>query len=162
MEVVAFILAFVLLGALVLFVAFSGGPGEARETYLTRGSRLFKVSMVVIYVGFGVAVPALVLANRGEAAGSVGGLGSASLTATQERGKALFREQCWSCHTLAAAGARGVTGPNLDRIGELTTERVRNAIEKGGIGQGRMPADLLEGADAEAVAEYVARVAGAN
>lgn len=162
MEVVAFILPFVLLGVLVLFIASSGGPGQAREAYLTRGSRVFKVSMVVIYVGFGVVVPALVLANRGEAAGSVGGLRSVELTPSEERGKMLFREQCWSCHTLAAAGARGATGPNLDRIGEVTTERVLNAIENGGTGQGRMPASLLEGQDARDVAEYVARVAGVN
>ena len=64
MEVVAFILPFVLLGVLVLFVAFSGGPGEAREAYLTRGSRPFKASMVAIYVGLGLVVPALVLASR--------------------------------------------------------------------------------------------------
>ncbi len=39
-------------------------------------------------------------------------------------------------------------------------ERVVTAIENGGTGQGRMPAGLLRGQDAEAVAAYVARVAG--
>lgn len=162
MEVVAFILPFVLLGVLVLFVAFSGGPGRAREAYLTRGSRAFQVSMVAIYVGFGLVVPGLVLANRDEAAGSVGALRGQELSASEQRGKELFREQCWSCHTLAAAGARGTTGPNLDRIGEMTTERVLSAIENGGTSEDLMPANLLEGEDARAVAEYVARVAGAN
>lgn len=162
MEVVAFILPFVLLGALVLFIAFSGGPGPAREAYLTRGSRPFQISVVAIYVVCGLVVPGLVLANRGEAAGGVGALQSQELTASQERGRELFRQRCWSCHTLAAAGARGVTGPNLDRIGDMTEERVLNAIENGGTGQGLMPANLATGEDAENVAEYVARVAGAN
>jgi mono/diheme cytochrome c family protein len=162
MEVVAFILPFVLLGSLVLFVAFSGGLGPAREAYLTRGSRPFKVSIVLLYVVLGLLVPGLVLANKDEEAGGVGALRSAELSSTEERGKDLFRQQCASCHSLAAVNARGVTGPNLDRIGDVQPDRIVNAIRNGGTGQGRMPAGLLDGAEAEAVAEYVAKVAGAN
>jgi cytochrome c553 len=162
MEVVAFILPFVLAGSIVLFVAFSGGPGQAREAYLTRGSRTFRVSIVVIYAVFGLVVPAVVLANREESAGAVGATRSEELTHDEEIGKQLFRQQCWSCHTLAAAGARGVTGPNLDRIGDIQPERVVNAIKNGGTGQGLMPAGLLEGQDAEDVAEYVSKVAGSE
>jgi cytochrome c553 len=162
MEVVAFILPFVLLGALVLFVAFSGGPGAAREAYLTRGSRLFQLSIVAIYVVFGLLVPGLVLANKGEEAGGVGALRSASLNESEERGKNLFQQQCASCHSLAAVNARGVTGPNLDRIGDVQPDRIVNAIRIGGTGQGRMPAKLLEGEEAQDVAEYVAKVAGSN
>lgn len=162
MEVVAFVLPFVLLGGIVLFVAFSGGPGHAREAYLTRGSRLFRVTIVVLYIGLGLVVPGLVLANQGESAGGVGALQDEDLTASEQRGKNLFEQQCASCHTLGAVQARGVTGPNLDRIGEVTPERVLNAIENGGTGQGLMPAGLLDGEDAEDVAEYVSRVAGAN
>jgi cytochrome c551 len=162
MEVVAFLLPFVLLGGLVLFVAFSGGVGRAREAYLTRGSRVFQVSILAIYVLFGLVVPGLVLANKGEEAGGVGALRSASLSESEERGKNLFQQQCSSCHSLAAVNARGVTGPNLDRIGEISQQRVRNAIENGGTGQGLMPAGLLEGEEAEDVAEYVAKVAGSN
>ena len=40
MEVLAFLIPFVLLGAAVVFIAFSGGPGAAREAYLTRGGRV--------------------------------------------------------------------------------------------------------------------------
>jgi hypothetical protein len=162
MEVVAFILPFVLLGSLVLFVAFSGGPGAAREAYLTRGSRLFQLSIVAIYVVFGLLVPGLVLANKGEEAGGVGALRSQSLSTSEERGKDLFQQQCASCHSLAAVNARGVTGPNLDRIGDVQPERIVNAIRIGGTGQGRMPAMLLEGEEAREVAEYVAKVAGSN
>jgi mono/diheme cytochrome c family protein len=162
MEVVAFILPFVLLGSLVLFVAFSGGPGAAREAYLTRGSRVFQLSILAIFVVFGLLVPGLVLANKDEAAGGVGALRSESLSTSEEHGKNLFQQQCASCHSLAAVNARGVTGPNLDRIGDVQPERIVNAIRIGGTGQGQMPANLLEGEEARDVAEYVAKVAGSN
>lgn len=162
MEAFAFLLAFVVLGSLVLFVAFSGGPSEARETYLTRGSRLFQVSIVVLYVAFGLVVPGLVLANKEEETGGVGALRSQDMTASEQRGKDLFRQTCASCHSLAAVNARGVTGPSLDQIGEVTPERIVNAIRNGGTGQNLMPAGLLEGEDAQDVAEYVAKVAGSN
>ena len=42
----------------------------------------------------------------------------------------------------------------------MTPERVKTAIRVGGTGQKRMPAALLEGEDAEAVANYVSEVAG--
>ncbi len=160
MEVIAFLIPFVLLGVAVLFIAFSGGPGAAREAYLTRGGTLFKIVIPLIYIGFGVVVPALVLVNREAAAGGSGALRTAKLDDQDERGKQLFRQQCASCHSLAAVNARGVTGPSLDEIGEVTPERVRNAIRIGGTGQGRMPAGLLEGEEAREVAEYVSEVAG--
>lgn len=162
MEAFAFLLAFVVLGSLVLFVAFSGGPSEAREAYLTRGGRLFRVSIVALYIAFGLVVPGLVLANKEEEAGGVGALRSQDMTASEERGKDLFSQTCASCHSLAAVNARGVTGPSLDQIGEVTPERIVNAIENGGTGQNLMPAGLLEGEEAQDVAEYVSKVAGSN
>jgi cytochrome c553 len=162
MEALAFLLPFALLGGLVLFVAFSGGPSEAREAYLTRGSRVFQVSMVALYIAFGLIVPGLVLANKGEEAGGVGALRNQDMTAAEERGKQLFRQTCASCHSLAAVNARGITGPSLDQIGEISPERVVNAIENGGTGQGLMPAGLLEGQEAQDVGEYVSKVAGSN
>ncbi|HEX2127027.1 MAG TPA: cytochrome c, partial [Thermoleophilaceae bacterium] len=77
-----------------------------------------------------------------------------------EEGRTLFRQTCASCHSLAAANARGVTGPNLDEIGQVTTQRIVEAIENGGTGQGRMPPRLLQGDDAEKVGEYLEEVAG--
>jgi mono/diheme cytochrome c family protein len=67
---------------------------------------------------------------------------------------------CKSCHNLDAVQAEGVTGPDLDELGGVDTQRVLNAIKKGGTGQNRMPANLLQGQDAKDVAGYVARVAG--
>lgn len=160
MEIVAFLVPFVLLGVAVVFIAFSGGPSAAREAYLTKGGRLFRVTIPVLYLVLGVGVPAVVLANRGEAAGGTGALKSQELSEKLDRGKTLFSQQCKSCHTLAAVNARGVTGPNLDNIGEVTSDRVLNAIRLGGTGQDRMPAGLFEGEEAREVAQYVAKVAG--
>jgi mono/diheme cytochrome c family protein len=108
----------------------------------------------------GGSVPAAIIAARDEAKGGVGPLEQAELTATEEEGKQLFRQSCASCHNLDAVNARGVTGPDLDDIGEVSEQRIRNAIENGGTGKGRMPAGLLSDDDAEAVAVYVSRVAG--
>jgi mono/diheme cytochrome c family protein len=160
MEVVLFLAPFVLLGLGIIFVAFSGGPGQAREAYLTRGGRFFRFAMVLLYVGLGLAVPALVIADREPAEGGTAPLRDVKASSELEEGKELFRQTCASCHTLAAANARGVTGPDLDGIGEMTVDRVTTAIRVGGTGQKRMPAALLEGDDAEAVAEYLAAVAG--
>jgi cytochrome c553 len=159
MEVVLVLLPFVLLGVGVIFVAFSGGPAGAREAYLTRAPVLFRVAIPLLYLVLGIAVPAVVIASREESKGGVGRLEEASLSPSEERGKQLFRENCASCHTLAAVNARGLTGPSLDDIGQVTKERVLSAIKRGGTGQKRMPANLLQGQDAEDVAEYVSKVA---
>ena len=159
MEAIAFLFPFVLLGVAVLFVAFSGGPGAAREAYLAKGNRGFRILFPLLYVVLGVVVPALILTGREEAAGGTGTLKTEKLSAQAEQGKNLFKQQCASCHALAAVNARGVTGPNLDQIGQMTVQRVVGAIRNGGTGQGRMPAGLLEDEDAEAVGAYVSKVA---
>jgi mono/diheme cytochrome c family protein len=160
MTIIAFLIPFLLLGGAVVFIAFSGGPSQAREAYLTRGNTAFAIGVPLAFLVLGVAVPALVLANRGAAEGGTGSLRTASLNAQEKQGKLLFRERCASCHSLAAVNARGVTGPNLDRIGSVTPQRVRNAIRIGGTGEKRMPAGLLDGPEAENVAKYVSKVAG--
>jgi mono/diheme cytochrome c family protein len=174
MATAAFVIAFFAVGSAVAFVAFSGGPSQAREAYLTKGRRGFRIAIPIIYVGLGIAVPALILANRGAAEGSSGTLAAKQGSHDFNEGKKLFRENCWSCHTLKAAGARGVTGPNLDEIGTVSPQRVVNAILIGGTGQGRMPANVVPGAcektpchapgksltEAEQVALYVSQVAG--
>jgi mono/diheme cytochrome c family protein len=163
MEIVAFLAPWILIGLAVVFVSFSGGPGAAREAYLTRGRGVFAVAMVLIYLGIGIAIPAVVIASRGTREGN-----DAALSAKKVRdahgdvanGRTLFMESCSACHTLAAVNARGVTGPNLDKIGTMTPARVLSAIKIGGTGQYRMPANLLQGANAKAVADFVSSVAG--
>jgi cytochrome c553 len=160
MTVAAFVVGFLALGAAVAFVAFFGGPVGARQAYLTRGGRLFRVGIPILYIALGVAIPAIVLANGESGQGSGGSLATKNANAEFNKGRNLFRQACWSCHTLKAAGAEGVTGPNLDDIGPVSKQRVLNAIDIGGTGDGRMPADLYQGKDAEAVAYYVSQIAG--
>ena len=107
-----------------------------------------------------MAVPAAVIASRGESEGGVGALRTEKASKADEQGKELFIASCKSCHNLDAVQARGVTGPDLDELGGVDRERVLNAIKNGGSGQDRMPANLLSGEDAEDVAIYVERVAG--
>jgi cytochrome c553 len=160
MQVLLILLPFVLAGVAVLFIAFSGGPGAAREAYLTRGGALFRVVIPLIYIGFGIVVPAVVIASREDHTGGTPQLRDELPDESVERGKQLFRQTCASCHSLAAANAHGVTGPNLDNIGAVTPKRVKEAIRIGGTGQKRMPAGLLRGRDAQDVADYVAATAG--
>jgi cbb3-type cytochrome c oxidase subunit III len=90
------------------------------------------------------------------------------------RGKELFVKNCGSCHTLADAGTKGQIGPNLDNafvqsradgLGETTIESVVRGqisypVEEPTTGSPGMPADIVTGEDADAVAAYVASVAG--
>ena len=94
-----------------------------------------------------------------------GGCGSSStatrrhgpvLTATEARGKTLFRADCASCHELADAGAKGIVGKNLDTTQPSAAAVLRTLAAP----PKNMPANLLSGADARAVAAYVAAVAG--
>ena len=160
MAAAAIIIAFLVLGGGVIFVAFSGGPARAREAYLTGGNRFFKLVLPLIYLGIGIAVPALVIANGKAGEGAKGHLADVTPNKTEAKGKQLFRQTCASCHSLAAVNARGVTGPNLDEIGQVTKQRVLSAIRIGGTGDKRMPSGLLTGQNAVAVATYVSKVAG--
>jgi mono/diheme cytochrome c family protein len=116
--------------------------------------------MLLLYIGLGVAVPAVVIAARGQSVGGTGSLRSEEVSGKLEDGKKAFIQTCKSCHTLAAVDAHGVTGPNLDQLGGIDKQRVLHAIEIGGTGDGRMPPKLLTGSDADAVATYVGSVAG--
>jgi mono/diheme cytochrome c family protein len=160
MATAAFVIGFLAVGAAVAYVAFWGGPGGARQAYLTRGRRGFRIAIPILYIALGIAVPALVLADGEASKGSQGSLASQSADSKFNQGRGYFRQACWSCHTLKAAGAHGVTGPNLDELGSVTEDRVKTAIEVGGTGDGRMPANLYDGADRDAVAYYVSQVAG--
>ena len=169
MATLGLIVLFVLVGGAVVFVAYSGGPGAAREAYLTRGGTFFKIAVPLLYVGLGIAVPAVVIAGSGEKEGNTGALANTVPDKQLENGKELFTNTCATCHSLKAVNAQGITGPDLDGIGlDTSTPKARNASEKrvldaiknGGTGERRMPANLLQGENAEAVAAFVADVAG--
>lgn len=70
--------------------------------------------------------------------------------------KQLFASTCGGCHTFKDAGTSGTIGPDLDdRKPDQAT--VIEAIKEG---PGSMPANLLEGAQAEEVGAYVEANAG--
>jgi cytochrome c553 len=160
MEVLFVLGPFIVVGLIVMFVAFSGGAGAARQAYLTRGGRGVTLAFIVLFAVLGVVIPGAVIAARGEAEGGTGSLRTQEASKQDEEGKQLFISTCKSCHTLKAVQAHGVTGPNLDELGGLDEARVLQAIERGGTGSGRMPAELLSEDDAKTVSAYVAKVAG--
>lgn len=77
-------------------------------------------------------------------------------------GRQVFTEQaqpsCSLCHSLREAGASGVVGPDLDQL-KPSAERVANAV-RGGVGVMPSFAASLSDEQIEAVAAYVAQVAG--
>ena len=123
----------------------------------------------LVVVGFAIVLPIVfLLGNHNRASAQVGGI---KLTASEKRGREIFGERCALCHTLAAANAVGKVGPNLDVI-QPTQQLVLHTIENGCLqnppagsqeaclGEGTMPADVVQGVDAQDVAQFVAKVAG--
>lgn len=93
-------------------------------------------------------------AQTGSEGGGAGGGASASAESKQ-----IFTQSCGTCHTLADAGTNGTVGPSLDEL-KPNKARVTTAIKNGGAGTGGMPASIVTGQEAEAVADYVSSVAG--
>jgi mono/diheme cytochrome c family protein len=168
-----FIALWVVVGFAVFFVAARGGLAGARATFHTQsrgGRRVIGMTFTIIYIGFGVALPLVFLVgNHANANAQVGGL---KLNAAERRGRELFGQKCGLCHTLAAANAIGKVGPNLDML-QPPESLVLRTIQNGCLqnppspsspqtclGQGTMPANVIQGKDAQDVAAFVARVAG--
>ncbi len=140
------------------------------------------------FIWFGIAIlvlavvlPWAVFRSKGDA-----NTGPQDVPASLKEGQTLFQTNCGTCHTLYAAGTDGNYAPNLDELlaptgppegangspeevkkyeetVEATEGRVLNAIENGVDGSttpGRMPAGILNKAQGEQVAEFVARTAG--
>ncbi|MGZ5312325.1 MAG: c-type cytochrome [Solirubrobacterales bacterium] len=95
--------------------------------------------------------------------------------ADTDRGEQLFTQKCGSCHVLAGAGTNGAVGPNLDdafaaargsgmdqdTIEGVVTHQISNPRPASPEDtEVYMPAELVTGEDADAVAAYVASVAG--
>jgi cbb3-type cytochrome c oxidase subunit III len=109
-------------------------------------------------------------------AAGCGGAGTGGISAGGDtvRGEELFKQECGSCHTLAAAGTAGTIGPNLDNafaagreqgfeessIQQLVAGQIKFPVTTPSTGVPGMPADLVTGDDVDHVAAYVASVAG--
>ena len=85
-------------------------------------------------------------------------------------GAELFAQRCAGCHTLTAAGAEGSTtrlgqnertdGPNFDQRKERSVREVLYAIRNGGYSGAIMPQNIVVGAEAEKVAQFVVSCSG--
>jgi mono/diheme cytochrome c family protein len=169
---VVLFVAFWMVVALGLFaVAVRGGISGTRATHPTRGGgRVASLIFTIIYVGFGIVLPIVFLVgNHANASSKVGGM---RLTAAEKNGRELFGQHCGICHTLAATNSVGKVGPNLDVL-QPTELLVLNTINNGCLanppspsspeaclGQGNMPANVVQGRNARDVAQFVAKVAG--
>ena len=81
------------------------------------------------------------------------------LTGDAAAGEELFASNgCGSCHTLAAAGAAGTVGPNLDE----TKPDYELAVTRVTLGKGGMPAfgDKLEAQQIADLAQYIVESTG--
>jgi mono/diheme cytochrome c family protein len=89
----------------------------------------------------------------------------------QHAGAELFAQRCAGCHTFSVAATQGgsanvrtrerTDGPNFNTRRECI-ERVLYAIENGGFSGAIMPQNIVVGEQAQQVAEFVARYAGAD
>jgi mono/diheme cytochrome c family protein len=167
-----FIAFWALLGVGLFFVAIRGGPSGAREALHVQSHRarnIWGMTLIVVYIGFGVVLPLVFLTgNHSKANAQVGGV---KLNAAEKSGRQLFGQRCGFCHTLTAANSIGKVGPNLDQL-QPSESLVLHTIEYGCLqnattgspqtclGQGTMPAAIFQGRQAQQVAAFVARVAG--
>jgi mono/diheme cytochrome c family protein len=90
---------------------------------------------------------------------------------TAHRGAELFNERCSGCHSLDAANAYGskpegeiqggepTNGPDFN-IRKETRDDVLFAIRNGGFSGQIMPANIVVGEDAQAVADFLAEYSG--
>jgi mono/diheme cytochrome c family protein len=172
LPVILFVAFWVVLAVALFFVAIRGGVGGARRTMQTQtrgGRKTFRILFFVVYALFGVAIPlAILVGNHANANSQVGGY---TLTANEKAGRVLFSQNCGVCHTLAAANAVGKIGPNLDQLApsaSFVLHTINNGClqnapgnsQQACLGYGTMPSQILQGRQAEQVAEFVARVAG--
>jgi mono/diheme cytochrome c family protein len=90
---------------------------------------------------------------------------------TAHQGAELFYERCSGCHTFEAANAYGskperqlqggerTNGPNFNQRKE-SRDDVLFAIRNGGFSGAIMPANIVTGEDADAVADFVSKYSG--
>ena len=168
-----FVAFWVVLGLGIFFVASRGGLAGARAVFQRQspaGRTAIGTIFAITYIGFGVAIPlAFLIGNHSKANAQVGGI---KLAAADKHGREVFGQRCGVCHTLAAANAVGKVGPNLDTLKppqSLVLHTIQNGClqnpsssgsQQACLGQGTMPANIIQGKDAQDVSQFVAKVAG--
>jgi mono/diheme cytochrome c family protein len=168
-----FVALWVVVAFVIFFIAARGGLGGARaalQSQRPRARRAATLLFLVAFVAFGVAAPVgFLVGNHANAESKVAGV---KLTRAEKRGQQVFAQNCGLCHTLAAANTVGKVGPNLDMLKPSYTI-VLHTIQYGCLqsppssnspqnclGQGVMPAGIIQGRDAQDVADFVSKVAG--
>lgn len=133
-------------------------PSHATPTSRPLGAAVVLLATAVVLVATGCGAVAHMTATEGHA----------------PAGKKLFQDKCGSCHTMENAGTTGTLGPNLDstfgivRAQGFHESTIRDVVRgqiaypetetsTGGPG---MPENLVEGQDADDVAQFVAQCAG--
>lgn len=101
-----------------------------------------------------VGQPSAPSAGGGQGAGAPAGGGGGAQAASRQ----LFTQHCGTCHTLAAAGTSGTSGPDLDQLKPASAIVVKQVTNGGAV----MPAfkGQLTPAQIKALASYVAGQAG--
>jgi mono/diheme cytochrome c family protein len=152
------VLFFVVAGVSAVLVGMRAGRrGPFMSSEGKGGRRAVAWLTGLAIVLFAVAIPLVVAIDGTDQAAQAGAV---DLSAEEEEGRQIFNESCVQCHSLGASQAVQTVGPNLDVL-RPPKELTLDAIEKGRArGQGQMPALLVTGQEAEAVAAYVAKVAG--
>jgi mono/diheme cytochrome c family protein len=152
------VLFFVVVGVSVVLLGMRAGRrGPFLSSEGKGGRRAVGWLTALAVLVFAVAIPVAVAIDGADQSAQAG---SVDLTKKEEEGRKLFTQHCSQCHTLGASEAVQTVGPDLDVL-RPPKELVLDAIEKGRArGQGQMPALLVTGEDADAVATYVAKVAG--
>jgi mono/diheme cytochrome c family protein len=161
---ISFVAVFVAVGLGVVLVAFRGGPrgrpgGRGRgRSGPSRGNRTATaLGMTAVIVLLGLVVPGLILAGNSREEKGPGGV---ALTDSDVDGRQVFARYCANCHTLKGANAVGTVGPNLDEL-RPPKPLILDAIANGRArGLGQMPARVVDGEDAENVANFIVKVAG--
>jgi mono/diheme cytochrome c family protein len=116
-------------------------------------------------------VLAFAVAAAGLSLGACGTKNTETEGTSADRGAQLFAERCSGCHQLDQAGTEGgalkvgdrerTDGPNFN-VRKETKDQVLYAIRNGGFSGAIMPENIVVGEDAEAVAEFLSKVAGSG
>jgi mono/diheme cytochrome c family protein len=123
-----------------------------------------------------VGRPTAILCVAAAALGAVGCGGKIEVSkndAAAHKGAELFNENCSGCHSIAAANAYGSKPPKQKQGGERTNgpnfnvrhenrDDVLFAIRNGGFSGAIMPANVVTGEDADAVADFLDKYSGSG
>ena len=118
--------------------------------------------------------PTAILCVAAAALGAVGCGGKIQVSSRDpnvQRGAVLFNERCSGCHSLESANAYGSKPTNQKQGGERTNgpnfnvrhenrDDILFAIRNGGFSGAIMPANVVVGKDAEAVADFLSKYSG--